>query len=127
MKLNLPKITFGDIGQSLIKHSYLITILLIITGLALIFWFLYRQVYQTLTQAEILTDLKKSVPGEIINRDDFTQTLSDIEQKKSRPALTNELIGRNPFVQSTTSVPVLAPASTTASSTPSTTTTTLAP
>lgn len=136
MNLPKPKFSLTHCCHKLMDYSYLITILFIIGIIGLVFWLLYHQVYLTMTQAEILTDLKKSVPLDVINNEQFDDTLRQIEQKTARPPLDDQAIGRNPFTQSSTTPAAPVVATSTASTTPpavasstkpSTTTTTLAP
>lgn len=59
------------------------TIFLVIAlAVIFMFFFLYRNVYQTISQAEILTELKKEVPEEALQKEKFLQILEKIKNKQ---------------------------------------------
>ena len=79
-----------------LKCLYPITILLVIIGLTLLLVFLYRNVYLTLSQAEIVTMLKKEAPEQNLEKNKLMEIIEKLEAK-STPQPKIESI-RNPFL-----------------------------
>ncbi len=92
MNINLKKINFFLI----IKYLYPITITLIIIVLLFLLRFLYSNVYQTIIQAELITDLRKETSDENLQKNKFDQVTRNIESKLSTSEInTNNL--KDPF------------------------------
>lgn len=78
------------------RYLYPITIILIVVVLALIMRFLYHNVYQTIIEAELITDLRKEVSDEVLKEKSFKQVIDNIDKKSRNDALNIETI-KNPF------------------------------
>jgi len=81
---------------SISKYLYSITIVLIVAGLCFLFLFLYRNVYLTLSQAEIVTMLKKEIPEESLNKSKLTEIIDNIKIKTTPKQKTEQI--KNPFL-----------------------------
>ncbi|MEK7653313.1 MAG: hypothetical protein AAB358_02455 [Patescibacteria group bacterium] len=73
-----------------------ISICLIVIILILFMGFLYRNVYQTLAQAETVTNLKKEVTEESLNKEKFYQVLEKINKKTASTQIDFSGL-KNPF------------------------------
>ena len=91
-KINLKNINFFLI----IRYLYPITIVVIIITLLILLKFLYNNVYQTIIQAELITDLRKEVTDENLAKDKFDQVLQKIELKSSSNTADISVI-KDPF------------------------------
>ena len=81
---------------TLIRYLYPITIVLIVITLAFLIKFLYSNVYQTIIQAELITDLKKVISEEILKREKFDKVIENIENKEIKTKINIESL-RDPF------------------------------
>lgn len=81
----------------IINYLFPLTLAIIIITSALFANFVYKNVYQTIAQAEVLTELKKEVPEEILDKEKFYQILENIKQKTEIAATTTPEI-KNPFL-----------------------------
>ena len=79
LKLNLKKIKINPLAFA--RRLTPISICLIVVVLILFMGFLYRNVYQTLAQAETVTNLKKEVTEESLDKEKFYQVLEKIDKK----------------------------------------------
>lgn len=97
MKLDQLKIKLPTLKDFyLLRYLYPITILIVIIGLTFLLVFLYRNVYLTLSQAEIVTMLKKEIPEQNLERDKLMQIIDKL-QAKSSPIEKIDSIN-NPFI-----------------------------
>src|SRR3989339_566940 len=100
LKFNLNKIKLKKAHINyfaLVRYFYPITIIIIIIVLGFFMLFLYNNVYQTIAQAEALTDLRKHVSDEQLLKENFEEIIENIEQKKQPTDIDfNNL--KNPFL-----------------------------
>ncbi len=98
--INLKKVKVNVFA--LLKYSYPIVIIVIVACLAWMMYFLYQNVYRTLTAAEILTELRKKVPEETLQEDKFKQIIIRIREKTGMEEATSTATTtpaiKNPFV-----------------------------
>lgn len=74
----------------LIRYFYPLSIFIIVVVLAALFAFLYKNVYQTLAQAETLTELKQKVSEEKLQKEKFNEIIENIENKSQRTDISQE-------------------------------------
>lgn len=67
-------------------------------------WFLYRNVYQPLTQATAIAELRAKVALVTVNRQVLTHVLQHIEKKKKVPPVAWDTV-QNIFDQTRTTAP----------------------
>lgn len=79
------------------KLIYPIVIVAIIAGTGLVFNFLYKDFYQSITQAEEVSILRAEVAPEVIDINEFDQVLQQIDEKINKPVLQTETLN-NPFI-----------------------------
>jgi cell division protein FtsL len=101
-KVNLKGIKINVF--SLVKYMYPVTILLIVVILVILMNFLYHKVYQTIIQAELITDLRKEISEENLDKDKFNKALQAIERKRSDETIDIKTI-TDPFLP----LPVIEP------------------
>ncbi len=80
----------------IINISRPLSLVLIVAVLSYCLYFLHQNVYLTIAQAEILTELKKEVPDEDLQIKTFQEELIQLERKIQ--ATSSELTTRNPFL-----------------------------
>ncbi|MFA6428314.1 MAG: hypothetical protein WCW02_02100 [Candidatus Buchananbacteria bacterium] len=80
----------------IIRFGYLFTIILIITCLVGLFYFLYNNFYETLSQTKKIELLRKQVPLEAVNTKLF-QIVEQRLQQKTNNTTTTEI--SNPFTK----------------------------
>lgn len=96
LKLDLNFKKFKVNSLAIVRQLCPITIGVIVIVLGFFMYFLYKNVYQTLAQAETVTSLKKEVSKESLNKDQFYQALEKIKKKTEAPSVNlSEL--KNPF------------------------------
>jgi len=89
--------TIGDyLLSQLVRYGYGLTIIIIILVLVWLMYFLYCNVYQTLGQAEIVTQLKQKVLEEDLQQDKFNLVVEKLKAKQQAATSTPPLTG-NPF------------------------------
>jgi predicted KAP-like P-loop ATPase len=103
-KIEIKKINFFLI----IKYLYPVTIFLIIITLFFLGKFLYNNVYQTIIQAELITDLRKEISDQNLERAKFEQITKNIELKGSSE-ITNTQAIKDPFQNFVVTPPVTKP------------------
>jgi len=91
-KLNLKKINFFLI----IRYLYPITIIVVVMTLLILLRFLYSNVYQTIIEAELISDLKKETTDESLEKDKFDQVIKNLELKSITPKINIAEI-KDPF------------------------------
>ncbi len=64
-----------------LKHSFLISILVIIIILSIFVYFLYLNVYQALAEAQEVTSLRQNVISEKIEKTKFLEIISNMKKK----------------------------------------------
>lgn len=79
----------------LARLMYPLTIVLIVIVLVIVMFFLYRQVYQTATQLDVVAGLKGKVIEVQVNSDHLTQIKDLLCRKTSTPAVWPF---KNPFI-----------------------------
>ncbi|MEK7098039.1 MAG: hypothetical protein AAB906_04280 [Patescibacteria group bacterium] len=90
IKINKTKIT----PQKIAHFAYFTVIILTIFTAYFLFFFLYENIYQTITQSEIIIVLKKEVASETVDINKFNQIIQNINSKGTG----NEInMNRNPF------------------------------
>lgn len=94
MKLKI-KIKFNI--NWLFKIIYPLLIITIIGGMIALANFLYKDFYQTITQAEEVTLLRAQVAPDIVNIKIFDEVIKKLDEKMNKPRLDKESI-KNPFV-----------------------------
>jgi len=67
----------------IIRYIFPFTILIIIGILFWFFYFLYNNVYMTMAQATIVTDLKTKVISEQLSKDKFAEVIKKLAEKSS--------------------------------------------
>ena len=66
--MKFPKIKKIKIDPlRILRRSYPVTIIIVVVTLIIVAFFLYQNVYQTLSYAKIVTNLKQKVTSEYIN------------------------------------------------------------
>jgi len=90
----------------LAKYGYTATILIIIVILCWLMYFLYKNVYQTLAQAELVTQLKQKVLEEDLEESKFTEVVKKLELKtqplaeiKITSSTASSTLKKNPFLK----------------------------
>lgn len=105
MKLKLPKLKIIHALNSL-KYLYIVTLIIIIGFIAVLGYFLYKNFYQTITQAEEIILLKKEVAPEAIDTNKVDRVLEALEQKTTTtPSVVNLGDLKNPFASESTAAP----------------------
>ncbi|MDO8668783.1 MAG: hypothetical protein Q7K65_00635 [Candidatus Buchananbacteria bacterium] len=89
---NIKKINFFLI----VRYLYPATIIVIVITLIILTRFLYNNVYQTIIQAELITDLRKEISDQSLERDKFNQIISNVESKIQTEQINTEQI-KDPF------------------------------
>lgn len=98
---SLKKINFF----ALIRYFYPLAIFIIVLILLGLFWFLYQNVYQTISRAQELTELKKEVSQEYLKTELFDQILERIKSKQELPNYETNNNINNPFVPPAPAMP----------------------
>lgn len=80
----------------IIRYLYPVTIILIIITLFILIRFLYNNVYQTIIQAELITDLRKEISDQSLDKNKFDQVTKNIEAKINSEKINSKQI-RDPF------------------------------
>lgn len=75
--LEKPKIT----PQKIARFSYFIVIILAIITIYLLTFFLYENIYLTITQSKDIILLKREVASETVDINKFNQIIQNINQK----------------------------------------------
>lgn len=99
-----------SITTYLSRYAYVITLTVICITLTLLVWFLYVRVYQTLTQAELVVQLKGHVSTQTLQVEQHQSVLDKIKAKSqlnvttisqntTTTATSTSLQKRNPFEQ----------------------------
>ncbi|MFA6918599.1 MAG: hypothetical protein WC244_00565 [Patescibacteria group bacterium] len=84
-----------------LPYSFPLAIVIIIIILAIFVCFLYKNVYQTIAEAQELTSLRQNVISEQLEKNKFTEIIANME-KKIMPANSTSSITT---VTSTTDIP----------------------
>lgn len=92
IKIKLPAVN----SFRLLRYLYPLTIFLVIIGLTALFLFLYQNVYQTLSQAEIVTMLKKEIPEQNLEKDKLLEVVQKIKTKSIPGQRVDQI--KNPFI-----------------------------
>ncbi|OGY43135.1 MAG: hypothetical protein A3J62_03485 [Candidatus Buchananbacteria bacterium RIFCSPHIGHO2_02_FULL_38_8] len=121
MKLKLTKIKFFRIIFSL-RNTYILIIIAILLALSWVVYFLYKNIYQTITQSEEIILLKQEVAPDTINMAKVNAVLESINKKTtSTESIEWEKI-KNPFRFGTQEVEIdSVPVNNSATSTPTAT------
>lgn len=90
--IDIKKINFFLI----IRYLYPITIIIILIVLILLLRFLYSNVYQTIIQAELITDLRKEISDQSLEKNKFDQISKNIELKINAEKINTASI-KDPF------------------------------
>jgi len=90
MKINKVKITPQKIAHSL----YFMVIILTILTVYFLFFFLYNNIYLTITQSEMIIVLRREVASETVDINKFNQIIQNINQKGTGREIN---IRYNPF------------------------------
>ena len=88
----------------LIRYLYPITIIIIIIALFILIRFLYNNVYQTIIEAELITDLRKEISDQNLEKDKFDKVIDEIEQKTNSEKINTADI-KDPFQNLITTPP----------------------
>jgi len=83
LKLKLPKLNIISIFLSYKSMMALILIIIFIV-MGFLIWFLYSNIYQTITHSKKIVILKAEISPYSVNVDNFNQVLEKIENKKSQ-------------------------------------------
>ena len=95
--MDIKNINIKDINYLvLIKIFYIIAIITMASILIFVALFLYNNVFKTLSQADILTDLKQEVIEKNLEQEKFYQILDNIENKTAEQTTTEKI--NNPFI-----------------------------
>lgn len=87
-------------NNCLIKYTHIISIILGTTILLIVMLFLYKNVYKTLVQTELINNLKSKVVQENLNLNKFNQIIENIKHKSDCLEVnTIELIDPTIFVE----------------------------
>lgn len=90
--IDIKKINFFLI----IRYLYPATIILIVITLLILIRFLYSNVYQTIIQAELITDLRKEISDQNLEKDKFYRVIKNIELKTTQEKIITDQI-KDPF------------------------------
>jgi uncharacterized membrane protein YqiK len=73
------------------RYAYIITLVFICALLTILMWFLYVRVYQTLTQAELVVELKGHVSTQTLQVEQHQNVLDKIKTKSTivMPTIVN--------------------------------------
>ena len=96
MKLALPKIKITYIILS-IRYFYAVVALIITAVVCLLSWFIYNNLYLTITRAQTIVILKQEVAPDTINLVLINSVLEKIDKKIANPPALNLQSIRNPF------------------------------
>ncbi|NUM25164.1 MAG: hypothetical protein HUU49_00900 [Candidatus Buchananbacteria bacterium] len=96
MKIKLPKIKASKALFSL-RYFYILIFVLLLTALALLGSFLYRNFYQTIAQSEEIILLKKEVAPDIIDINKVETVLNRLNKKSSTTDDINFDVITDPF------------------------------
>lgn len=66
------------------RYAYIITLVIICIFLTILMWFLYIRVYQTLTQAELVVELKGHVSTQTLQVEQHQNVLEKIKAKSAK-------------------------------------------
>jgi len=88
----------NSLWRNFINHLYQISLIIIVIILAILMFFLYNNVYKTLSHAEAVTELEKEVTEEELAREKFKEIMSQMETKKLKSEVNIGFI-RDPFEQ----------------------------
>ncbi|MEK7072393.1 MAG: hypothetical protein AAB969_02380 [Patescibacteria group bacterium] len=91
-KIEIKKINFFLI----IRYLYPATIVVIIIMLFFVMKFLYDNVYQTIIQAELITDLRKEISDQNLEKNKFDQIIKNIESKTQAEKINLDQV-KDPF------------------------------
>lgn len=69
------------------RYAYIITLAVISVTLTILMWFLYVRVYQTLTQAELVVELKGHVSTQTLQVEQYQNVLEKIKEKSTMPVV----------------------------------------
>ena len=95
--INLKKIKVNVF--ILLRCLYPAVLVLIVVFLSWMMYFLYQNVYQTLAEAEILTELRKKVPEETLQKDKFEGIIQKLKEKTGiMETTTSTPAGKDPFL-----------------------------
>jgi len=96
INIDFSKMNFYKTAQQI----RLLSLLIIIITLSLFVLFLYRHVHNTLSYAEIVTELKQQVTEESIDTAKFDIILDNINNKTKVPKVTTSSPAiNNPFIK----------------------------
>lgn len=102
-KINFKKINFFLI----VRYLYPITITVIIVILFFLMQFLYHNVYQTIIEAELITDLRKETSEENLEKNKFDQVITKLNLKSLADKLDANSL-KDPFQNlSTPIIPII--------------------
>src|SRR3989344_2785456 len=96
MKLKFPKLSLPKLLLSL-KYLYLVIALIVIASMGLLGWFLYKNLYQTIAQTEQIQLLKQEVAPDIVDIDQFTTALDQLNNKTTTAPSINWKNEASPF------------------------------
>ena len=120
MKFKVPKFSLPKLLASL-KYAYLAIAILVVAGIGLLGWFLYKNLYQTIAQTEQIQLLKQEVAPDIVDIDQFTTALDQLNNKTTTTPSINWKNEASPFGFSVTPPQTdTQPAATSTPTTPST-------
>ena len=91
LKIELPKIRVSQ------KKLYVLSALIIIAVFSTLGFFLYKNIYQSITQSEQIIILRQEVAPDIIDMKKFNNVLEKIIKKTSPEEINLENI-KNPFL-----------------------------
>lgn len=98
--INIKKINFFLV----ISYLYPATIVVIVIALLILMRFLYSNVYQTIIQAELITDLRKEISEQSLEKDKFNEIIKNIETKTKADKINIDQI-KDPFQNMVTPAP----------------------
>lgn len=98
--INIKKINFFLI----IRYLYPATIVVIVITLFILMNFLYNNVYQTIIQAELITDLRKETSDQSLEKNKFDQIIKNVESKTQAEKINLDQI-KDPFQSLIVTIP----------------------
>lgn len=80
LKIKLPKIKLSKITNSM-SYFYILMVLIALAAFSFVGYFLYKNLYLTVTQSEEIIILKKEVAPDVIDIDRVNTVLQNLEEK----------------------------------------------
>ena len=96
MRLKIPQIKILEIFLSL-KFISVLVVIIFVTALGFLGWFLYRDFYQTITQSKEIIVLRTEVSPHSVNLEQFNTALEALENKVNPQKDINWQEIKNPF------------------------------